>query len=200
MLETTAHPPGDLSALSDNELVDRSLRGDTAAFGALIMRYRRQVVGVAYRLCGNSAQAEDMAQEAFVRVWDKLSTFRPEGNFRGWLYRIAANLTVDMLRKQRPMIDIEQIPVVAPTQGPEAAFLRKERTDAIRAALLRLPVHSRMILVLREYEELSYQEIADALDLPLGTVKSRLNDARRRLKDELAGYLDIVGAQEPPEA
>lgn len=182
------------AALSDNELIAQSLQrgsGDapSAAFGALVLRYHKLVIAVAYRLCGDAALAEDIAQDAFVRVWDRLADYRPDGNFKAWLVRIATNMTIDAMRKRKPVVDIEDVSLVAPDQGPEAAALSSERAAAVRAALMRLPVQSRTALVLREYQGLSYQEIADALDIPLGTVKSRLNDARRRLKAELAGYM-----------
>lgn len=190
------------AAPSDNELIAQSLQrgtgdlsstdGPSAAFGTLVLRYRKLVLSVAYRLCGDAALAEDIAQDTFVRVWDRLADYKPSGNFRAWLVRIAANLTIDALRKHKPVADIEDLSLVAPGPGPEAAAVSGERAAAVRAALMRLPVQSRAVLVLREYDSLSYQEIADALDIPLGTVKSRLNDARRRLKAELAGYMGVV--------
>jgi RNA polymerase sigma-70 factor (ECF subfamily) len=153
------------------------------------MRYQKLAISVAYRVCGDAALAEDVAQDAFVRVWSRLSEFRPDGNFRAWLMRITTNMAIDAVRRRRPQVDIEDLPLEAPEQGPESAAVSSERAGAVRAALMRLPVQSRTILVLREYQSLSYQEIADVLDVPLGTVKSRLSDARRRLKAELIGYL-----------
>jgi len=205
-------------ALSDNELIAQSLnRGDlggpssergsrdgassdgassdgassdgaSSAFGTLVLRYRKLVIAVAYRLCSDAALAEDIAQDTFVRVWERLADYRPSGNFRAWLVRIATNLTIDAMRKRKPVVDIEDVSLVAPGQGPEAFAVNSERVAVVRSALMRLPMQSRMVLVLREYQALSYQEIADALDLPLGTVKSRLNEARRRLKTELVSY------------
>ena len=180
--------------LSDAELVAQSLRansaeGASAAFGKLVMRYQKLVISVAYRVCGDAALAEDVAQDTFVRVWSRLAQFRPDGNFRAWLTRIATNMAIDAVRRRRPQVDIEDLSLEAPGQGPESAAVSSERADVVRAALMRLPVQSRTILVLREYQSLSYQEIADVLDVPLGTVKSRLSDARRRLKVELTGYL-----------
>lgn len=179
---------------SDKELVAQSLRansteGASAAFGKLVLRYRKLVISVAYRICGDAALAEDVAQDAFVRVWSRLSDFRADGNFKAWLTRITANMAIDAVRRRRPQVDIEDLALEAPGQGPESAAVSSERADVVRAALMRLPVQSRTILVLREYQSLSYQEIADVLDVPLGTVKSRLSDARRRLKTELTGYL-----------
>jgi RNA polymerase sigma-70 factor (ECF subfamily) len=179
---------------TDKELVAQSLRANTAegasaAFGKLVMRYHKLAISVAYRVCGDAALAEDVAQDAFVRVWSRLSEFRPDGNLRAWLMRITTNMAIDAVRRRRPQVDIEDLALEAPEQGPESAAVSSERAGAVRAALMRLPVQSRTILVLREYQSLSYQEIADLLDVPLGTVKSRLSDARRRLKAELSGYL-----------
>jgi RNA polymerase sigma-70 factor (ECF subfamily) len=150
------------------------------------------VLAVAYRLCGDAALAEDIAQDAFIRVWDRLSTFRPEGNFKGWLCRIATNLTIDALRRKKPTVDVDGQRAIleAPSDRPEVAALKSERALLVRAAILRLPEQSRATLVLREYEGFSYREIADTLDIPLGTVKSRLNDARQRLRAELAEYVE----------
>ena len=190
MIKKARRMAEDPSARSDAELLATSVRGDRDAFGTLILRYRTLVIGVAYRICGDATLAEDIAQETFIRVWSKLSTFRPRGSFRGWLCRIAANMTIDAVRKRKPATDIASTNLVALDAGPEAAVLRAERAGAVRAALMRLPLHGRTVLVLREYEGLSYQEIADALSIPLGTVKSRINDARRRLRAELSEYLE----------
>jgi RNA polymerase sigma-70 factor (ECF subfamily) len=179
-----------LAERSDNELIAQSLQGDSAAFGALVLRYRRMVIGVAYRVCGDSALAEDVAQETFIRVWDRLSTFRPQGNFRAWICRIAGNRTIDALRRRKPTVNVENTVLEAPGKQPEAMALESERTAAVKAAVMALPEHTRVAVVLREYEGLSYQEIADGLDIPIGTVKSRLNDARRRLKVALAPFME----------
>ncbi len=178
-----------LTAQPDSELIALSLHGDRNAFGDLVVRYRRMVLGVAYRVCGDAALADDMAQETFVRVWDKLHTFRPGGSFRAWICRIASNLTIDALRRHKPTADIEQVSLPAPGSQPEAMAVAHERAAAVRAAIAALPEHARTALVLREYEGLSYGESAEALDVPLGTVKSRLSDARRRLREALAPYL-----------
>lgn len=174
----------------DQELIAGSLTGDRNAYGTLVLRYRALVVSVAYRVCGDRAMAEDVAQETFIRAWEKLDTFRPDGNWRGWICRIATNLTIDALRRQNPSVDITHATAASPDAQPEQRVLEVERTTAVRLAILKLPVHARSALVLREYEGLSYTEIAEVLDIPLGTVKSRLNDARRRLGQELARYME----------
>jgi RNA polymerase sigma-70 factor (ECF subfamily) len=180
----------DPATRTDNELVAASLSGDASAFGLLVVRYRRLAIGVAYRMCGDAALAEDIAQDTFVRVWDRLHTYRPQGSFRGWMCRIATNLTIDALRRQRPTVDVEKVSLEATSGRPEANALRDERAHAVRSAIAGLPEQTRAALVLREYEGLSYQEIADVLDVPIGTVKSRLNDARRRLRVALASYME----------
>lgn len=174
----------------DRELIVASLRGDRSAFGALVLRHRELALSVAYRMCGDRSLAEDVAQETFVRAWKKLDTFRLDGNWRGWICRIATNLTIDALRRQDPTVDIAQVSPPSPDGQPEKSVLEAERASAVRAAILKLPIQVRSALVLREYEGLSYAEIAEALDVPLGTVKSRLNDARRRLAQELTPYME----------
>jgi RNA polymerase sigma-70 factor (ECF subfamily) len=141
-------------------------------------------------MCGDRALAEDVAQETFVRAWEKLGTFRTDGNWRGWICRIASNLTIDALRRQKPSVDILEASLASLDDQPERRALETERAAAVRAAILALPEHVRSVLVLREYEGLSYVEIAEALDIPLGTVKSRLNDARRRLGEALSPYME----------
>ena len=189
MIKRAGDDVSELATQTDNELMAQSLRGDHAAFGALILRYRRTAIGVAYRICGDAALAQDVAQLAFIRIWDKLPSFRPDGNLRGWLCRITANLTIDALRRTKPTVDLEHVPLVDQAAGPERAAVLNERAAAVRAAVLKLPIRSRAAIVLREYEGLSYKEIADTLDIPLGTVKSRLNDARRRLQAELSEWV-----------
>jgi RNA polymerase sigma-70 factor (ECF subfamily) len=148
------------------------------------------VLGVAYRVCGDAALADDLAQETFVRVWRKLHTYRPGHSFRAWICRIASNLTIDALRRQKPTVDIEQVSLPNPGSAPESLAMQDERALAVRSAIAALPEQVRITLVLREYEGLSYGEIAEALDIPMGTVKSRLGDARRRLREALAPLLE----------
>jgi RNA polymerase sigma-70 factor (ECF subfamily) len=190
MCRETEGTVNESTSRSDNELIEGSLHGDNSAFGALVLRYHKVVIAVAYRICGDGVLAEDVAQETFIRVWDRLSSYRPEGNFRGWICRIAANLTVDALRRRKPTAALSESAMAVDMEDPEGAVLRNERAAVVRAALMRLPLQSRTALVLREYEGLSYREIADALDIPLGTVKSRLSDARRRLLAELNPFLE----------
>jgi RNA polymerase sigma-70 factor (ECF subfamily) len=138
-------------------------------------------------LYGDAQIAEDAAQETFIRAWLHLAAYRPQTSLRNWLYRIAVNTATDMLRKEKRILPnaLEDLPLSDPQPGPEALFSQEERAALVQKAVLALPDACRAVLVLREYEELSYHEIADALEIPMGTVMSRLNYARKLLKDKL---------------
>ena len=143
-------------------------------------------------MCGDANLAEDAAQEAFIRAWQHLGSYRPRSPFRNWVYRIATNVAIDAQRREREMVDIDALPLVAPDAGPEATVEGQERGERVRQAVLALPAASRAVLVLREYEGLSYREIADTLGIPVGTVMSRLNYARNRLRESLAPELEAL--------
>lgn len=179
-------------AQSERDLITQAQGGDRGAFGELVRRHREGVVNVVYRMCGDAHLAEDAAQEAFVRAWQRLHAYRPRSPFRNWVYRIAVNAALDVLRRQRETLDVDTLPLATPNQGPEAALESKERSEQVRQAVLALPPASRGVLVLREYEELSYREIADTLNVPIGTVMSRLSYARKRLREMLAPYLEVL--------
>ncbi len=180
-----------LSAEVELELIARAKQGDKQAFGELIRRNREGVVNVVYRMCGDANLAEDAAQEAFVRAWQHLLNYQPRSPFRNWVYRIATNVVLDALRREREMVDVDDLSLASPDEGPEAAAEREERGERVRQAVLALPPASRAVLVLREYEGLSYQEIANALEIPIGTVMSRLHYARNRLRESLAPDLEV---------
>ncbi len=179
-------------AITEAELIRRSQQGDEQAFGELVQRYYRLVMSIAYRLSNDPQLAEDMAQETFLKAWQALPRFRIKGEeatgFRPWLCRIAVNTTIDEMRRQRPIADLEES-MISPITQPSEALDRAVDAEAVRSAIARLPERSRAALILREYEGLSYQEIAEALDIPIGTVMSRLNYARKRLREELEAYL-----------
>lgn len=174
-------------AETEAALIAKAQRGDRHAYGELVSYHHRGVIQVIYRMCGDVELAQDAAQEAFIKAWLHLPSFRPGTLLRNWLYRIAINTTLDVLRRDAKIaaIDFETLPMPDPQVGPEAALLQKERKVAVQQAILALTETSRSVLVLREYGGLTYEEIAAALDIPLGTVMSRLNYARRRLKQSL---------------
>ena len=182
-----------LSQRDDSELARSSASGDQAAFAELVERYRLYVIGVAYRLGAEAELAEDIAQEVFLRVWRALPRFRGESAFRTWLYRVATNTAIELLRRRRPNAELDDEALAAGDNAEDQA-LRDDRVRAVRRAIAGLPEQSRLTLILREYEFLSYKEIAAALDIPLGTVMSRLSYARQCLRRDLAAYLDVEEA------
>jgi RNA polymerase sigma-70 factor (ECF subfamily) len=178
-----------LNQSADNELdlVEKARNGDRAAYGELVRSHYPGVVHVVYRLCGDAALAEDMAQEAFLRAWLNLSSFRPGSPLRNWLYRIAVNAALDVLRRRsEDSLEDERMEMLTDqAPDPEAVVIEREQVAFVQKAMDALPEAARTVLVLREYGELSYQEIAAVLDIPMGTVMSRLNYARTRLRDLL---------------
>ena len=174
-------------SINETELVTRAQSGDRNAFGELVQIYAQGVTNVIYRMCGDVHVAEDAAQETFIQAWLHLSSYRLQTSLRNWLYRIAVNAATDMLRKEKRILPnaLEDLHLKDPQPGPEVLVSQGERTALVQKAVLALPDASRAVLVLREYEGMSYHEIADALDIPVGTVMSRLNYARKLLKEKL---------------
>ena len=184
-------PAARMTTIDETELVHRAKNGERNAFSELVCIHAQGVRNLIYRMCGDTQIAEDAAQETFIRAWLHLSSYRPQTSLRSWLYRIAVNAATDMLRKEKRILpnDIGDLPLTDAGPGPELLVSQQERTALVQRAVLSLPEASRAVLVLREYEEMSYHEIADALDIPVGTVMSRLNYARKLLKDTLAPKL-----------
>jgi RNA polymerase sigma-70 factor (ECF subfamily) len=152
-------------------------------------------------MCGDVQIAEDAAQEAFVQAWLHIASYRPATSLRNWMYRIAVNAATDIVRREKRIVlnNIEDMVLKDPLPAPETLLSRLERTALIQKAILSLPDASRAVLVLREYEEMSYHEIANTLDIPVGTVMSRLNYARKLLKEKLQpsyqAEADYVGSR-----
>lgn len=180
---------------------------ELAAYEALVERYGRLVYNIAYRMTGSEADAKDLAQEAFIRVFRAFRRIDPEQPLEGWLYRIVSNLHIDLLRK-RPRVRVESLD--APARTPQGEVVRElpdprgdvpeavvDRTlDArIQAALLALPVELRMVVILSDIEGHAYEEIATMLQIPLGTVKSRLHRARKILQARLRPVMEGWGRE-----
>jgi RNA polymerase sigma-70 factor (ECF subfamily) len=176
-----------VAVVNETELITRAKNGERNAFSELVCLHAQGVRNVIYRMCGDAQIAEDAAQEAFIQAWLHLASYRPQTAFRNWLYRIALNAATDMLRKEKRILPnaLEDLHLQDPQLGPEAVFSQEERTTLVQKAVLSLPEASRAVLVLKEYEGMSYHEIADALEIPVGTVMSRLNYARKVLKNKL---------------
>jgi len=181
---------------TDNEtqLVIQAQNGDRNAFSELVRIHAKGVLNVVYRMCGDMLIAEDAAQETFIRAWQNLPSYRPQTPFRNWLYRIAFNAGMDMLRKEKRILpdDIEDMNLTDGKPGLESLVSQNERTDMVQRAISSLPDASRAVLILREYEGLSYQEISSTLDIPVGTVMSRLNYARTLLKAKLEPQMSVL--------
>ena len=181
----------ELDLVQERELVLRCQSGDVDAMGALITRYQHWVYNIAYGILGHHQDAEDVAQDAFLSVWENIGKFEFRSRFSTWLYRIVKNKCFNQIdqyqrRKTDPMeIDDTQPWVPLDTATPEDEALRSEEKDIVHSALAKLKDSYREILVLRELRELSYEEISEILDCTLGRVKSRLHEARKALKTEL---------------
>jgi len=172
--------------------LDRLRRGDPAAFEALVSRHQHRVFGVALRMLGNRADAEDAAQEVFLRAHRGLAAFRGDAKLSTWLYAIAARLCLSRLGEgERRLIRVEEdaLARVADAGADPARQLEEdEREAALGRAIAELSDERRMVVVLRDLEGLAYEEIADVLGLELGTVRSRLHRARLDLKDKLERF------------
>jgi RNA polymerase sigma-70 factor, ECF subfamily len=174
-------------ALDDAELVQRTTRGDLTAFERLVDRHRPVVIRVAARIVG-SGEAEDVSQDAFLRAFHRLDRFRGDAPFRSWLLRITHNAALDHLERRRAEpVDPERLDTGEPsTARPPADRLEaRERIERLERKLRGLNPQHRVVLVLRDAEGLSYEEIADVTDTPLGSVKGRLHRARREFIEML---------------
>ena len=178
----------------ESALIARVLAGDADAFEPLVLEHQTNVYRLALRLMGNEADAADAAQDAFVKAYTSLSSFRGDSRFSVWLYRLTNNVCIDALRRRRDTVPLEtedaqgeaeELPLPDERWSPEILAERAEDIRAVRAAMSALPPDCREILTLREIGGLSYEELSAALRLELGTVRSRLSRARKKLADEL---------------
>lgn len=187
-----------ISQTNESELVSSAQNGDRNAFSELVRTHAQSVLGVVYRMCGDRQLAEDAAQETFIQAWLRLRSYQPRSSFRNWLYRIAVNTAIDMLRKEKRILPntVEDLNLADANPGPEVVVTNIEQTELICNAIMELPEASRAVLILREYERLSYKEIADALEIPVGTVMSRLNYARKILREKLEVSLFVYAEVE----
>lgn len=177
----------------DTGLLRRLQAGEAEAFEELVRAHQHRVFGVALRMLGNAAEAEEIAQDVFLRAHRALPGFRGEAKLSTWLYAIASRLCLTRLAAgERSFIRQGEDSVVRlphDASGPDALLEQTELDAALHRAIAELPDERRIVVVLRDLEGLSYEEIADALDLPTGTVRSRLHRARLDLKDKLERFL-----------
>ena len=179
--------------MNEKELIARLQARDEAAFEELIRQYEKKVYSLCARMCGNAEDAEEAAQDAFLALWRGIDRFRQESSLSTWIYRLASNACIDLMRRKKKgagsvSLDDEELFVdaVDPAPQPHEEAERRETQRLLQEGLLSLPAEYRSILLLREIEGLSYSEISAALDLELGTVKSRISRGRTLLRNFLS--------------
>jgi RNA polymerase sigma-70 factor (ECF subfamily) len=180
----------------DRELIARARTGDERAYRALLVKYERAVYNVCYKMVRDREEARDLSQEAFMKVFAMLDRYNPDYAFSNWLLKITSNLCIDAMRKRR----VDTLPMDEPVQSskgeferqypsrddtPDQVLAKKEQMSMLSRAIDNLPAHYRIMIVLRHQEHLSYEDIAQVLSLPLGTVKARIHRAREMLKTVL---------------
>jgi len=189
---------GESDGAEDVRLMRLVARGDTAAFEELIERHQALVIGTVARMLGSNSDVEDIAQQVFIRVWKSAGRYVPRAKFTTWLLKITRNLVFNELRrsKRRAYVPIqidpnaEEIPLKdEAAQSPDASLLETELQQAIDKSIAELPETQRMAVILRRYQGLSYEQIADVLDLSVPAVKSVLFRARTELRARLSSYL-----------
>jgi RNA polymerase sigma-70 factor (ECF subfamily) len=182
----------------DIQLIARAKSGDEIAYRTLLEKYERAVFSICLRMVRNRDEATDLAQDAFIKVFSMLERYNPSYAFSSWLFKITSNLCIDYLRKRRIETFAMDEPISgdkgdiqrqyeAPDPDPETEYIRKEKMERLSEAIENLPPHYRIMLILRHQENLSYEEIAESLEIPLGTVKARIHRAREMLKASLKG-------------
>jgi RNA polymerase sigma-70 factor (ECF subfamily) len=180
----------------DKELIVLAQKGDEKAYRTLLTKYERAVFNICLKMVRNREEARDLSQEAFMKVFSMLDRYNPAYAFSNWLFKITSNLCIDSMRKRR----VDTLPMDEPIQSskgeferqyaspgdtPDKTLAKKERMTLLATAIDSLPDHYRIMIVLRHQQDLSYEEIAETLDVPLGTVKARIHRAREMLKSRL---------------
>ena len=193
--------------MDETILIQKSQRGDMDAFEQLLLRYEKKVYTIAYKYMGNAEDASDLAQEAMIKVYQSIGTFRGEYSFGTWIGRITANKCLDELRKRKKLqttsldeeLELEegsvQKEIVSERDTPEQHTIRQETVHYVQQKLQQMKEEYRMVLVLRELEGHSYEDIADMLNCSLGTVKSRISRARNYLKELVLADQHKEGSQ-----
>ena len=189
--------------MDEKQLIKNAAAGDAAAFETLVERYQKQVYNLALRMVNNESDAEDLAQEAFIRAWRSLGSFQYTSQFSTWLYRLTSNICIDFLRakKRRKVISLTMLRDDEDSQWdlpdteplPEQQMIAAEDRAALARALASLDPDYRQVLTLRIVNECSYQQISQILGIAEGTVKSRLSRAREQLRNKMAANGNISG-------
>jgi RNA polymerase sigma-70 factor (ECF subfamily) len=178
----------------EEDLIKASQQGNKDAFQVLVTEYQAAVLGFLYRLGNDADTAQDLAQDTFLKAWLAIEKYGHRQKFKSWLLKIAYNTTIDFWRRQRLNTDIQKVNLRDEKVDLEEQLSRAQQVDMVQQAIQSLPEQSRAALILREYHQYSYQEIAHTLDIPVGTVMSRLNYARSILKKRLQPLMEKVNA------
>lgn len=195
-----------LTEEQDAELVQQTLCGQQSAYNLLVKRYQRQVYNFVYRMLGNAEDAGDLTQDTFLRAYSALRTFRQDASFLTWLFKIASNLCIDLLRSRKSKgaisLDLEaeegREPAANPrTSDPEEAAMRGALQDIVQRAVLNLPERYRVVIVMRHLQGMSVEEIASSLEMPSGTVKTHLFRGREMLRERLGSLLEVNNDGKP---
>jgi RNA polymerase sigma-70 factor, ECF subfamily len=181
-------------------VVERAKQGDERAWESLVDATVDDIYRIAVSFSRRRQEAEDLTQEVFLKLWQNLHRYHAGSSFRAWAYRVARNLFVDAYRRSRDerkatWLDPEFLDSLPGGEDPHGKAVRRQRLEMVRAALAKLPQELAQILLLRDFADWSYDELAVELELPLGTVKSRLNRARRELAVVMSGQLRLAPAQ-----
>jgi RNA polymerase sigma-70 factor (ECF subfamily) len=178
-----------VNTLPDEELVRAYLNGDPGAFDALVTRYQQRVYAVALRMCGDPEDARDATQNALISALRNLRSFRAEAKLSTWLHRLAVNASLDVIRRRRPSASLEELSDRrSEGTSPEESAVTADRARSVHRALAALSPEHRAVVVLHDLQQQDYAEVAEILDIPVGTVKSRIHRARIELA-KLLGHL-----------
>lgn len=191
----------DITDYTDHELVDAVKNGDAAAFNVIVQRYESKVIGVLFGMMHNPEDARDVAQDVFLKAYRSIDKFRGDSKLYTWLYRITVNMAIDFIRKKQKRHKVEYhdemkvkeeeqgaVPVDKP--GPSDTLQSRELYERLRQIVDTLPEEQKKAFMLREMEDLSYQEIAEVMQCSAGTVMSRLFYARKKIRDQLKPYME----------
>ncbi|OEG00230.1 RNA polymerase sigma factor SigW [Vulcanibacillus modesticaldus] len=187
----------------DNKLIRKAKAGDMQAFAELVYQYKDKIFNLAYRMLGNTQEAEDVSQETFLRVYSNIDRYDEKYKFSTWIYKIATNLSIDRIRKRRTTYSLDDYwneeegldwYTRLPNQsiGPEESIISNEEINQVHKAILNLPEKYRVIMTLRYVEDLSIKEISEIVNLPISTVKTRLLRGREYIRKEISNKYTTV--------
>ncbi|MCL1632132.1 RNA polymerase sigma factor SigW [Sporolactobacillus sp. CPB3-1] len=182
--------------LKEKRLIKKVRKGDQQAFAELVEQYKNSVFGICLRMVGNTQEAEDLSQEAFIRAYKHIDQYDHERKFSTWLFRIATNLSIDFLRRRKNNVSLDAVVpgteglslnTILPDEGekPDDRIVRKETEEMVQMEIKKLPEKYRLAIILKYIEDLSLKEISEIMDIPVGTVKTRIHRGREMLRKNM---------------